>query len=64
VKRTADLYDDIQFLDNRVSILRFIEKVLVSVETEISRIRRRRELINELEFWHEKLLVVAPTQRS
>lgn len=64
VQRTANLYDDIKFMDNRVSVLRYIEKVLGSVEIGMNKIRRRRELINELELWHEKLIVVIPTQRN
>lgn len=55
VERTVNLYEDLKFMDNRVLVLRQMEKALDSVETGIEKIRRRRELINELECCQKRL---------
>lgn len=55
VQRTANLYKDVGFVDNRVLALRHVEKALDNVEIGLEKIRRRRELINELECWQKRL---------
>lgn len=49
VQRAADLYEDVGFVDDRVLVLRHMEKILDTVKTGSEKIRRRRELLNALE---------------
>lgn len=59
VERAANLYEDIESMDNRILVLRHMEKTLEGVETGMMKVRRRRELVDELECWHKKLETIA-----
>ena len=58
VRRTTDLYCDIGFFDNKIVVLQNLGKQLEIAESCFVKIHRKRELIEELQSWHQKLQII------
>jgi hypothetical protein len=58
IRRIINLYSDVGFTDNRIVVLQNLEKLLEIAESCFGRIHRNRELIKELQSWHQKLQTI------